>query len=374
MADTNSPCRKPVIETFGSPLTTPPPALFESFPDLARALPWTALVDRPTPIQRLDRLSDRLGAEVWVKRDDLTSPVYGGNKPRKLEFVLAEAREQGRRTLVTLGGLGTNHGLATAIFGRKLGFEVVLLLFEQPVTEHVQQNLLLFQAHGARLVFTGSMAGGVKRYLVTERLRRPGAYFIPGGGSSPAGTLGYVDAAFELAGQIARGEAPLPSAIFVAAGSSGTLAGLTLGCRLAGLSIPIHGVQVAPGVVANPKNALRLARRTLSLMQRADAAVPRPTLAPAPLIRHHYGAGYGHPTDAGREARELLAETEGLDLDLTYTAKAMAALLEYVRQEKPAGPVLFWHTFNSVQLDTDGLSPASLPPEFHRFFDGALRP
>jgi len=354
-------------------LTTKTPALFESFPGLARSLPWTSLVERPTPVQRLDHLGDRLGAEIWVKRDDLTSPVYGGNKPRKLEFLLAEAREQGRRTLVTLGGLGTNHGLATVIFGRRMGFEVVLLLFAQPVTEHVRRNLLLFQAHGASLVFTGPMAGGVKRYLVTERLRRPGAYFIPGGGSSPAGTLGYVDAAFELAGQIARGEAPAPAAIFVAAGSTGTLAGLTLGFRLAGLPVPIHGVQVAPGIVANPKNALRLARRTLSLMQRTDAAVPKTTLAAAPLIRRHYGAGYGHPTAAGREARAILAETEGLDLDLTYTAKATAALLEYVRQEKPAGPVLFWHTFNSAKLDTGGLSPQTLPPEFHRFFEGATR-
>jgi len=99
--------------------------------------------------------------------------------------------------------------------------------------------------------------------------------------------------------------------------------------------------------------------------------VPRPTLVVAPLIRHHYGDGYGHPTDAGRQARDLL--TEGLDLDLTYTAKAMAALLEYVRQQRPTGPVLFWHTFNSVKLGTDGLSPASLPPEFHRFFEGATR-
>ncbi|MBU0515416.1 MAG: pyridoxal-phosphate dependent enzyme, partial [Proteobacteria bacterium] len=157
----------------------------------------------------------------------------------------------------------------------------------------------------------------------------------------------------------------------VAAGSTGTLAGLTLGLRLAGPAVPVRGVQVAPGIVANPKNAVRLARRTLGLMQRTDPSVPKPTLVVAPLIRRHYGEGYGHPTQAGQEALDLLAETEGVDLDPTYTAKAMAALLEYVRQARPAGPVLFWHTFNSVKLATDGLSPATLPPRFHRFFTGA---
>ncbi len=343
------------------------PALFAAFPELAERLPWQGLVVRPTPIHRLDRLSAKLGAEIWIKRDDQTSPVYGGNKPRKLEFILADARD--RKTLVTLGGLGTHHGLATTLFGRASGFEVVLVLFDQPLSDHVRRNLLLLQTHGARPVYAGSLAGGVWRYHVRERMRRPGAYYIPGGGSSPVGTIGYVDAAFELFGQIERGEAPRPEAVFVAAGSGGTLAGLTLGLGLAGLSVPVTGVQVAPGVAVNPQGVVRLQLRALDLLRSLHPGLASTAPAAPPLIRDQYGPGYGHPTEAGRRARSLLAETEGIDLDLTYTAKAMAGLIDYVRRERPTGPVLFWHTFNSVELAPPAAGPEDLPPEFHRFFD-----
>lgn len=352
------------------------PWLFEAFPGLRQEIAWTPLVEAPTPIQRLENLSARLKREVWIKRDDKTSSVYGGNKPRKLEFILGDALAKGRKTLVTGGGIGTNHGLATAIFGHKLNFRVVLGLFAQPVTVHVRENLLLFHAHKAEMVYVGTLLKAVLRYYVTERLRWPGAYFIPPGGSNQLGALGYVDAGLELAMQIERKEMPLPKVVFVAVGTCGTMAGLVLGLRLAGARTQVIGVQVAPSAFASSKAVLRLAQKTLKLMRQHDRSVPKVelTLADVTMDRVHYGQGYGHPTDAGRAALKLVAETEDITLDATYTGKAFGGLLDYLKTESEKEPVLFWNTFNSVDLSSlaNSVDFRSLPKTFHRFFEGTV--
>ena len=190
-------------------------------------------------------MSKHLGGEVWIKRDDKMSPTYGGNKPRKLEFLLGEALDRNYKTLITGGGIGTNHGLATAIFGRQLGFHVILGLFKQPVTAHVRRSLLLYHAYGAEMVFVDSLPRALWRYYIADRVRRRDAYFVAPGGSSAAGVLGFVDAGLELAMQVERKEMPFPKAIYLPVGSCGTLAGLMLGLRLAGLKTRVVGVQVA---------------------------------------------------------------------------------------------------------------------------------
>ncbi len=348
------------------------PWLFEAFPLLKKHLPWLSLVAAPTPVQPLKTLSKQFGREIWIKRDDITSPIYGGNKPRKLEFILGQACSQGRKQLITIGGLGTNHGLATAVFGRKLGFQVTLGLFKQPITTHVQNNLLLFHAHEAKMVYTGSILKAVLWYYVKKRITCPGAYFIAPGGSNFLGILGYVDAGLELALQIERKELPLPKVIFVATGSGGTMAGLVLGLRLAGLSTKIIGVQVAPKAIANVKTVLRQADRALRILQRLDQNVPQKHLALEDLsIDHrHYGRGYGYPTDNGHKALKIMADTEGIILDPTYTGKAFGALLNYLRTVSDAGPTLFWNTFNSVQFSpvADRDRHLHLPKPFHPFF------
>lgn len=352
------------------------PWLFEAFPALEKKVPWTPLVDAPTPVHVLEGLSGHLGSEVWIKRDDKTSAAYGGNKPRKLEFLLGEALSRGYRTLVTGGGIGTNHGLATAVFGRQLGFHVVLGLFGQPVTAHVRKSLLLYHAYGAEMFFVSNLLSALWHYYVTERVRRRGAYFIPGGGSSPLGVLGYVDAGLELAIQVERKELPLPRAIYLPVGTGGTMAGLVLGLRLSGLNTRVVGVQVAPRLLANPRASLRLARKTLKLMRHRDRAVPGLELSEADLSMDssYYGPGYGHPTDGARRALSLMARTEGIDLELTYTAKTLSGLLHRVRSEGERGPTLFWNTFNSVDLSplADRVEPRQLPAEFHRFFEGKI--
>ena len=350
------------------------PWLFDAFPRLRGRVPWTALVSAPTPVHRLASVSERLGRDVWIKRDDKTSPLYGGNKSRKLEFVLGEAMARNKKTLVTGGGLGTNHGLATAIFGKEMGFRVVLGLVDQPVTAHVRKNLRLYHAYGAEMLYVGSIPKALMRYYVIDRIRRRGAFFIPAGASSPAGTLGYVDAALELATQVDRHEIPLPRAIFVPVGSAGTMAGLVLGLRLAGLATRLIGVRVAHAPFAGPRAVLRLARSTSNFMRRHSPGIPalRLSLADITVDRAYYGPGYGHPTETAREAISLMQDAEGIPLEVTYSGKAFAALLESVRTRSIEGPVLFWNTFNSVDLSSTASATRIevLPKQFHRFFEG----
>jgi D-cysteine desulfhydrase len=249
---------------------------------------------------------------------------------------------------------------------------VLLGLFDQPVTAHVRKNLLLFHANGAEIRYVGSLINAIFRYYVIERFRRPGSYFIPPGGSSALGTLGYVDAGLELAMQVEQKVLPLPRMIFLAAGTCSTTAGLILGLRLAGLTPRVIGVQVAPRPFANPKTVLRLACKALRKLKRHDQSVPQVKLglSDAPIERGHYGPGYGVPTDAGRAAIQFMAENEGIPLEPTYTGKAFGALLDSVKSGSSRGPVLFWNTFNSVDLSStaDNVRFHVLPQEFHRFF------
>jgi D-cysteine desulfhydrase len=350
------------------------PWLFEVFPEIQKRFPWTPLVNAPTPVERLERLSSQIGKDIWIKRDDKTSPIYGGNKPRKLEFILADASASGRKQLVTGGGLGSNHALATAIFGQRQGFKVAVGLFPQPVTEHVRMNLLLDHVHGAEMIHCSSLMNAVLRYYLFERVKRPKAYFIPPGGSNSTGTLGYVDAALELAMQLKSKALPSPEAIFVTAGTCGTVAGLLLGLKFADVKTRIIGVQVAAGMFSNPKTVLNLANKTLRLMRRHDSKVPdvKLNLDDITFEKSHLGEGYGYQTELGKFAMKLMADAEGIQLDQTYTAKTFGALLESVKNSSTNGPVLFWHTFNSIDLSQkiSEVDPNSLPIKLRSYFEG----
>lgn len=336
------------------------PALFERYPAIAGRLPRIALVAGPTPVQRLTALERRLArGPLWAKRDDLSASPFGGNKPRKLEFLLGAALARGARTLVTFGGLGSNHALATAVYGRRLGLAVTAILVPQPVDEHTLRNLRALSAQGARLLLVGNSRGAViaaaracLEALVRDR-RLP--YLIPPGGSSPVGTLGYVEAGLELAEQVRRGELPAPAAVFVAAGSCGTAAGLLAGFRLAGLSSRVVAVRVSDALRVDAPAIARLASATLALLRRSGAPVPDAfQLAPADLDvwDGYLGAGYGHPTREGDGAMRLLDGVEGLTLDRTYTGKAAAAFLDAAAHpEWREKPLLLWHTGNSLPLD-----------------------
>ncbi len=347
-------------------------ALLRRWPALREALPREPLVEVPTPVGRLALPGVPEGA-LLVKHDGRSCPLYGGNKPRKLEFVLGEARRRGARRLVTTGGLGTNHGLATVILGRRAGFEVTLVLVDQPLTAEVARKLLLFAAWGAELVHGRNLPGAgaqLARVLAASRLRGERPMRVPTGGSSPAGNLGLVSAGLELALQIERGEIPLPGEIVVPVGTGGTQAGLVVGLRLAGLAVPVVGALVTDILPPSPRGQLRAARRSLGLLRRLEPAVPEVPLSESdfPLDASVLGAGYGAPTAEAREAVEV-ARSAGLALETTYTGKALALLRRRLRDGAARTPVLFWNTYNGVDVEATAprpLSEGQLPESFRR--------
>lgn len=327
--------------------------LLDAYPTLKAKIPYTPLIDMPTPVEKFNSGAINLpGLErLWIKRDDKTSPVYGGNKVRKLEFILSEAK--GKEQIVSLGATGTNHGVATAIFCRIHGLKCRMFLFDQPVTSTVRQNLKLMIINGADLQYRGSILSAGLHYYLHQLI--PGrSYFLPPGGSNIMGCLGYVNAAFELKQQIENGALPEPDRIICPVGSSSTLAGLTLGCQLAGLNCQVEGVRVAPAYlgilpICTAKTVSRLMSRTYRYLRRASDEVPVIQPGAINLNDGHFGPGYGHATDEGDAAMELF-KSRGIVLESTYTAKAAAAALQSC-QRNPEETTLYWHTFNSVDLD-----------------------
>lgn len=345
--------------------------LFESFPQLQK-LPRVPLGNFPTPVQKLQNLGH---PNLWIKRDDMSSPLYGGNKVRKLEFTLAEAIAHNKKKVVTMGGIGTNHGLATAVFCKHLGLGCKLLLFWQPVTEYVKKNLLLFVHFGAELAYYRSMLKTGVMFYTVERLD-PDAYFLYAGGSSPLGTVGFVNAAYELKQQIAQGLLPEPDYIVCALGSAGTMAGLSLGVTLAGLKSKVIGVRVTdrslgPVPIANEKSVYSLMVHTYRLMQKYTK-LPSIDL-PSPIILHDYcGKGYGYPTGACIDAIEKMKINEHIQLEPTYTGKTFAAVCDMIQKKEYADKViLYWHTYNSVDLIKEAASVdyRRLPKNLQWVFD-----
>ncbi len=328
--------------------------LMRAFPALERALPRIPFVRVPTPVERLALDGVAPGA-LFVKRDDRSCPLYGGNKPRKLEFLLGRARARGCRTLVTTGGLGTNHGLAMTILARSAGIASVLVLVDQPVTPGVRETLRLHRAYGATQIAARNVAGAALqtlRALAASALRGERPQLVPTGGSSALGDVGFVSAGFELAEQVRAGECPEPETIYVAVGTGGTAAGLALGLRLAGLRTRVQGVLVTDILPPSPARLARAARATLRLLRRADPSVPEVRLSASdfPLVRDQLGEGYGAPTEAAREA-VAAAGSAGLRLETTYTGKALACIrARAVSGALGSGPVLFWDTYNAVDV------------------------
>lgn len=353
-------------------------ALERTYPSLRGKIPRALLTTLPTPVEPLAGLGRHLGhSSLWIKRDDLSATAYGGNKPRKLEYLLGAAQARRSRVVLTTGGTGTHHGLATAIYARQLGMRAILVLLHQPVTEHVRHALLLDHKVGAELHYTTSVLGAAScaaRLLARETLAGNRPTLIPTGGTSPTGTIGYVDAALELAEQIRAGLLPEPGWVFVAAGTAGTLAGLTLGLRLAGLRSHVVGVVVTDLLPPSQRKVARLANRTLAQLRRFDASLPDLHIEAeqCDLNLQYVGAGYGEATAAGERALALAHELDGITLENTYTAKCMAALIDQLqRPEVRQSPVLFWNTYNSVDLDARLAPlprPDDLPAAFHPLF------
>ena len=336
-------------------------------------LPLTTL---PTPVEPLERLGRAAGiAPPWIKRDDRSGLLYGGNKPRKLELLMGAACARGRRRVLTFGGIGTHHGLATAAAARAAGLAATLVLVPQPVTPHVQRCLRLLHALGAEMHLARGAPDAARQglaILVRGWARGEPPVLIPTGGTSVLGALGYLNAGLELAEQVDAGLLPEPSAIFVALGSGGTVAGLLAGLRLGGLSSRVVAVLVTDILPPSHRRLLRLSRACLARW----APAARVTLSAHDLEieRGFIGDGYGAPTPEADAAMRMLADAEGIPLETTYTAKCLAAMLRQAAERMRGQPLLFWDTFSSTEpanTPSPLPSPEELPAPFHRFFAGA---
>ena len=359
-----------------------PRPLFDRHPGLARALPLLELADLPTPVRRPQRLGARAGLpSLWLKDDGPSGPRYGGNKVRKLELLLAAARARGARSVVTFGYAGSNHATATAVHAKHAGLGSASMLLPQKNAAYLRRNLLVSRAVGAEVheyASQASLAVATVALLLRRGLREGRLpYIVAPGGSSPLGTVGFVNAAYELAGQAAGGALPMPDVIYAPGGSLGTVVGLALGLQALGAATRTVAVRVVDERFVNPKKAAALWTKTAALLHRADASFPVVPFDGGRLqIRsEHFGGEYAAGTAAARAARDSALALEGLSLDITYTAKALGCLLADAAGGALAGKnVLFWNTCNSVDLEplASQATPGDLPPRLQRYFDPSL--
>ena len=299
------------------------------------ALPRVSLGVFPTPIHRLDRISEYLNADIYVKRDDMTGLGLGGNKTRKLEFLLADAIKRGCQLVFTTGGAQSNHAMLTAAACNRLGLEPILILKKRGVTEDLGNRFLeSLMGTEVRYMDTDDYNDIYREMDVTGSASGKKYYIIPCGGSNALGTLGYVDCAREIASQGARF-----GHIVLAEGSGGTMAGMALGAKLFLPGTRVHGMMVD----TDPFDEItpRLMREAAALLG-ADISVTRDDFTLLDMC----GPGYAVPSEEGNAAVRLMAEREGIFLDPVYTGKAFAGLIRMARegQFKPGEKVLFIHT------------------------------
>ena len=320
------------------PFTLP---LLLRYPSLAW-VPRVRLGAFPTPVERLPSAQ----GELWIKRDDLSGTPLGGNKVRSLEFLLAGLAAGDE--VVTTGARGSTHALATAVYGRALGARVTVVRWPQEMNPEAYQVAAGIRGIAAEVRDARSTLGALAMAALI-RLRR-GARWIPPGGTSARGALGYVNAALELAEQVSAGRLPMPARIVVPLGSGGTAAGLSLGLAIAGMETTVCCAVVAPRIVANRRRVLSIAGRCARFIERGTGTrVPRPDPARVVVDRTQYGGGYGRPTTRGRDAARWLLDAAGIAIDTTYSAKAFAAAMANAANEGSSGggPTLFWLTYDA---------------------------
>ena len=321
---------------------------------LAR-FPRRFIAHLPTPLERLDRLTKELGGpEIWIKRDDCTGLSTGGNKTRKLEFLMAEAELQGADIVMTQGATQSNHARQTAAFAAKLGMACHILLEDRTGSNNANYNhngnVLLDHLHGATTEKRPSgLDMNAEMEAVADKLRADGkkVYTIPGGGSNPTGALGYVNCAFELLSQANDGALKIDHIVH-ATGSAGTQAGLIVGLKAMNAQIPLLGIGVRAPKPKQEENVYNLACATAEKLGCPGVVQREDVVANTDYV----GDGYGIPTESGIEAIRMFAELEAILLDPVYSAKGAAGFIDLIRKGhfKKGERVVFLHTGGSVAL------------------------
>jgi D-cysteine desulfhydrase len=340
------------LEQPGATSASVPPTRSESIP-LVRHFPALTAIPRarlgrfPTPVERLEGFRDI--QSLYVKHEDLSSDVLGGNKVRSLEFLLG--RVGAGDTVLTIGGEGSTHVLATAVHACRLGAKTIAVRWRHdmhPTAEEV----------GARITSECTEVITARNFvfamwpLARLRLTRDVTY-IPLGGSTPLGTLGHVNAALELADQVDAGALPRPGRVVVPLGSGGTAAGLSLGFAIAGLDTIVIGARVGPRIGANRWRVFRLIEQTRRLITHYTGRSPAEVRAERMVVSHDlYGGAYARPHPTAEHAAVLVHSLRGWKLDATYSAKAFGVALDLATAEST--PTLFWMTFDARWMKSFG--------------------
>jgi L-cysteate sulfo-lyase len=316
---------------------------------LLTGFPRVSLAHLPTRLEFLPRLTKALdGPEIWVKRDDCTGLATGGNKTRKLEFSMGEALEQGADTIITVGAVQSNHVRQAAAAAAKLGMRCEVLL-EHRVTDpsdlyRHSGNVLLDRVLGANLrEYPKGTDFNAEMENIAGEIRAQGGtpYIIPGGASNPVGALGYVGCAEELLQQCDEQDVAFDHLV-LASGSAGTHAGIAVGLRASGSDLPILGIGVNIPREQQEAKVFALATETATYIDRPGCVEREDIVADCSYV----GPGYGEPTDGMNEAVLMLARLEGLLFDPVYSGKALAGMIDYVRQGRfeKGQKIVFLHT------------------------------
>jgi D-cysteine desulfhydrase len=366
--------------------------LFRNYPTLQSTLSYLSFGDLPTPIHECKNLSARYNSTtILIKHDGITGRLnadgtraYGGNKLRKLQYLLADALAHGHDSVITFGCVGSNHVAQTAVCANDIGLYCYSMLKSQPNSRIVQKNLLLQRAYDAIINFSDTLQQRAHATLELCAIHKQKTgmipYIIPTGGSIARGAIGYVEAAFELKEQIEAGILQKPDHIYVTLGSGGTAAGLLLGCKAAGINVTFHCVLDEPGDKDKAWVKLHtLFTATNNLLISLDPAFPRCTLTEQDclIVTTHSGIAYGLFTEAGIDAIKTVQAYEGITLDGVYSSKCMSALFT----DLEAGIlhnsiVLFWNTFCAETMNhiTDQIDYRTLPETVQVYFEQDTQP
>jgi 1-aminocyclopropane-1-carboxylate deaminase/D-cysteine desulfhydrase-like pyridoxal-dependent ACC family enzyme len=353
--------------------------LFERYPLLRENLPHVALGDFPTPVEKLERLGQAIHApQLYVKRDDVSGKLYGGNKVRALEFLFGEAIRAGYKQVVALGFPASCQALAQAIYARELGLRSTAFLFPQIRSRQARQHLLIYQSIHADVRPTIPM---IFPFMLRHRLiygRFPKLLEA----SSPIGMIGYVSAGFELRNQVEQGSIPEPDRVYISLATMGTTVGLILGFRAAGLKSQVIGIDDGARVmgrkVATPPHMAKLFRETNELLRSNDPSFPVLEISESDF---NIRGGYEREKDslvnsAGVRAMERAKELANLQLDEMFTANAFAALLaDGDGGDLEDKTVLWWNSYNSRDFSTQIASAnyRQLPKSFQRYFEDGTK-
>ena len=305
-------------------------------------IPRLNIAFTPTPLQKTERLAQKIGlTNLYIKRDDHTGLALGGNKVRKLEYLLADAKKQNADIVLTVGGPQSNHCRMTAAAARATGLECALI-FGGPKIDQIQGNMVLDKLLKAEWYFSGEQDRDEKMQEIAKMYSQQGKkpYIIPLGGSNALGAMGYVRAGLELAMQCKEQNID-PNYVFCASGSGGTQAGLILGCHLGGLTSKVIGISVS-----GSKDELTEIINMLLVEMGATLNVDVSCLHPVTVYDEFVGQGYGRPTKLSSEAVENFASEEGIIIDPVYTAKGFAGLMGLINQNiiLSEDTVVFVHT------------------------------